>query len=109
MIINSNRAIVFYFINDFHPVSNSTALKFSSKKLNKRVPGLPVRDNIYSSIYHIIYSTKGRRRTLKPDVRAGLFPYIGGIALNAGGSAVSVGGVEDHVHMLVKIDPNVGV
>jgi len=62
-----------------------------------------------NNLYHIVYSTKGRRRALKPDVRARLFPYIGGIARNAGGSAVSVGGVEDHVHMLVRIDPDVAV
>jgi len=62
-----------------------------------------------NNVCHIIYSTKCRRRALKPDVRARLFPYIGGAARNAGGSAVSVGGVEDHVHMLTRIDPDVAV
>ena len=77
--------------------------------ISPRRRAIDIGHTFANNVYHIIYSTKGRRRTLKPDVRAGLFPYIGGIALNAGGSAVSVGGVEDHVHMLVKIDPNVGV
>jgi len=60
----------------------------------------------YSScLFHLVFSTKGRRRTLTPELRERLWPYLGGIARENEMKALVVGGFEDDVHMLVSIPP----
>ncbi|GAA5496456.1 hypothetical protein Rhal01_02640 [Rubritalea halochordaticola] len=55
--------------------------------------------------YHIIFSTKDRLPWIERDLIERLHAYIGG-CLNALGSIpIAVGGVSDHVHVLVRSDP----
>ncbi|MCE9544940.1 MAG: IS200/IS605 family transposase [Planctomycetia bacterium] len=55
-----------------------------------------------SSLYHVVFSTKDRERTLTADLRERLWPYLGGIARKNRMKALVVGGVEDHVHLLLS-------
>jgi putative transposase len=52
---------------------------------------------------HVVFSTKERRPCLKSDLQKKLWPYLGGIADHHGMRATAIGGVEDHVHILVAI------
>jgi putative transposase len=53
---------------------------------------------------HVVYSTKGRRRYLQdPDLRAELHNYLGGTCCNLDCPSLTVGGVEDHVHVLCRL------
>lgn len=56
-----------------------------------------------SSLFHIVFSTKDRRKCLEMTVRERLFPYLGGIAKQHGMISLTVGGVEDHVHILLQL------
>jgi putative transposase len=56
-------------------------------------------------LLHIIFSTHGRRPLIKPDFRADLFAYLGGIVREMDGTALIINGTADHVHMLVRIRP----
>ena len=56
-----------------------------------------------SSLYHVVFSTKERKRTLTLELRERLWPYMGGIARTNHMKALSIGGVEDHVHLLLSI------
>ena len=56
-------------------------------------------------LLHFIFSTHERRPLIKPDFRADLFAYLGGIVREMHGTALIVNGTEDHVHMLVRIRP----
>ncbi|MCI0537621.1 MAG: transposase [Verrucomicrobiales bacterium] len=40
---------------------------------------------------------------ITPQLRERLWPYLGGIARENGINAVSIGGVEDHVHLLLSV------
>ncbi len=51
---------------------------------------------------HIVFSTKDRAPMLTSDLRARLFPYMGGIMRNLDGVALSINGVADHVHVLAS-------
>lgn len=57
----------------------------------------------FSLHYHIVFSTKERRPTIRPEWRERLHAYLGGIIRNQGGVAEAVGGVGDHVHLLVSL------
>lgn len=56
-------------------------------------------------VVHLIFSTKGRRPLITPEIRNDLFAYLGGIVREMHGAALIVNGTADHVHMLVRIRP----
>jgi REP element-mobilizing transposase RayT len=54
-------------------------------------------------LYHIVFSTKERRPWLRSELRARLHRYPGGAIRKEGGVAIVVGGVEDHIHIFVRL------
>ncbi|HET7711077.1 MAG TPA: IS200/IS605 family transposase [Thermoanaerobaculia bacterium] len=59
---------------------------------------------------HIVFSTKQRRPFLKNrELRSAAHAYLGGIVRSLKAKALVVGGVEDHVHMLVKLPASLAV
>ena len=53
--------------------------------------------------YHIIFGTKNHQPMIQSAWRGDLHAYLGGIVRTANGIAESVGGVSDHVHLLVGL------
>ena len=53
--------------------------------------------------YHLIFSTKERRRLIAEPCRGRLYAYLGEIVRTLGGVPEAVGGTADHVHMLVGL------
>src|SRR6516162_8963904 len=53
--------------------------------------------------YHIVFSTKDRRPLIKPAWRPLLHQYLGGTIRGLGGVPEIIGGVDDHVHLLVGL------
>ncbi len=58
-----------------------------------------------SSYFHCVFSTKDRRPLITPRLRERLWPYLGGIARENNMTAVEIGGVPDHVHLLLSVPP----
>ncbi len=58
---------------------------------------------------HIVFATKERRRLITADVQTRLWPYLGGIARENRMKARCIGGVEDHVHMLLGIPSTISI
>jgi len=58
---------------------------------------------------HCVFATHQRQRFLNPDIRDRLWPYIGGIAREHGMTALGVGGVEDHVHVLLSLPSTMAI
>ena len=52
---------------------------------------------------HVIFSTRGRRKRIAGPVREKLWAYIRGIACNYQIDLLAIGGIEDHVHMLIRL------
>jgi putative transposase len=66
--------------------------------------------NTYTSLhYHVVFSTKNRQAFLVEAVRERLFAYLGGIARENGMNILEVGGVADHVHLLLSIPSSLAV
>ena len=62
--------------------------------------------NTYSKlIYHIIFRTKAREPRLCRD----LYAYIGGIVRAQKCMMVEIGGMPDHVHLVIRTRPNLSV
>jgi REP element-mobilizing transposase RayT len=62
-------------------------------------------DTYTALFYHFVFSTKNRMNCIVPNVEERLWAYIGGIARKHGLTALQVGGIEDHVHVLVLAAP----
>jgi REP element-mobilizing transposase RayT len=58
---------------------------------------------------HCVFSTKHRQPLLAPEIRERLWPYLGGIARANGMHALAVGGVADHVHLLLSLPATLSV
>jgi REP element-mobilizing transposase RayT len=57
-------------------------------------------------LYHIVFSTKGRKPWLKDKLRKRVHSYLGGAIRGEGGTAILVGGVDDHVHIFALLRPD---
>ena len=62
--------------------------------------------NTYTALhYHVIFSTKNRERWLTPAIEPRLWEYLGGIARENRIVPLTIGGVEDHVHLVLNLPP----
>ena len=76
----------------------------------RRVATVDSMANTFTALnYHIVFSTKDREPWLGENVRERLWPYLGGIARENGMMAIEIGGVADHVHLLLSVPPSVAV
>jgi len=62
-----------------------------------------------NNLLHYVFSTKDRRKIITPDLQERLWPYLGGIARENGMKALAIGGVEDHVHLLLSLPATLSV
>ena len=62
-----------------------------------------------SCLMHCVFATKERRPLIKPELQARLWPYLGGIARENKMKALMIGGVEDHVHVLLSLPSTLSV
>src|SRR4051812_21861074 len=66
--------------------------------------------NTYTSLhFHIIFSTKNRERWIDPSIEQRIWEFLGGIARKNEMKALKVGGVEDHVHLVIGMRPTMSV
>jgi putative transposase len=58
---------------------------------------------------HCVFATKERRPLIGPGLQERLWPYLGGIARENKMRALGIGGVPDHVHMLISIPSTLAI
>ena len=56
--------------------------------------------------YHVVFSTKGRMKTLDSLWRKDLFDYLGATINHQGGHIHAIDGTSDHVHLLFSLRAN---
>jgi len=66
-------------------------------------------DTFFSINIHIIFSMKQRMPMITEDMRDRLHAFIGGILRKHGLAPLSVGGTDDHVHILVSLPTTISV
>jgi REP element-mobilizing transposase RayT len=66
--------------------------------------------NTYTSLhYHLVFSTKNRERWIAEEIEQRVWAYLAGVARENGLKAIMVGGIENHVHLLVGMRPTMTV
>lgn len=58
---------------------------------------------------HYIFSTKNRAKIITPELEKRLWPYMGGIARDHKMKALTIGGTENHVHLLISLPSTLSI
>jgi putative transposase len=61
------------------------------------------------NIIHIVFSTKERHRTISKTIQPRLWAYTAGICQNLEIFVHAIGGMEDHIHLLLQIPPKLSL
>ena len=54
------------------------------------------------NFYHTVFSTKHRAMLISPDLEERLYPFMGGIVRDLRCTLLSINGMPDHVHLLIR-------
>jgi putative transposase len=66
--------------------------------------------NTYGQAFvHLIFAVKYRRALLQKEWRQEVFGYMGAIAKDMGLKVMIINGVEDHVHLLIGMKPDISI
>ena len=66
--------------------------------------------NTYSQLLvQIIFAVKGRQNLISNRWKDELFKYITGIVINKGQKLLCINGVEDHIHILIGLRPDISI
>lgn len=66
--------------------------------------------NTYSQIYiQIVFAVAGRLNLIEKEWRDELYKYITGIVKNNDQKLITIGGVENHIHILIGLKPNIAL
>ena len=64
--------------------------------------------NTYTCLfYHIVFSTKNRDAWIAQEYEERIWNYLGGIAKENDALTIRIGGVSDHVHLVVRTPPTI--
>ena len=62
-----------------------------------------------SSYFHCVFSTKERRPLIAPSLSERLWPFLSGIARNNEMKPIEIGGMPDHVHVLLSLPSTLSI
>jgi REP element-mobilizing transposase RayT len=66
--------------------------------------------NTYCSVtVHLVFSTKNREPIIAAEIEDRVWAYLGGIAAKNKLRPLCVGGVADHIHMLISLPPTISL
>jgi REP element-mobilizing transposase RayT len=57
------------------------------------------------NLIHLVFSTKERRKTISKAMQPRLWPYMSAICQKNKIFVYAIGGMEDHVHILMRLSP----
>ena len=69
--------------------------------------GLPIlMANTYTCLYyHVVFSTKNREPWIGQSIQKRVWEYLGGIARKNHIVPIKIGGIDDHIHLVLSIPP----
>jgi REP element-mobilizing transposase RayT len=61
------------------------------------------------NVIHVVFSTKERRKQIPREIKERFWSYTAGICKHEGIFVHAIGGMEDHIHLLLQIPPTVAL
>ena len=88
------------------PGEDAEIERISSPERAAQAKGAPMSQSLVKNLVHVVYSTKGRERSVSIIHRDRLFAYQAGIFKDWDSPALVIGGALDHVHALFVLSKN---
>ena len=63
----------------------------------------------YKLHFHLVWSTKERQNLILPSFQKRLYEYICGMFKAKQSHVLEIGGISDHIHILVEIPPRLAI
>ena len=63
----------------------------------------------FQNVMHVVFSTKERRKIIPPDMKERLWSYTAGICKHQKVFVHAIGGIEDHVHLLLQFPATIAI
>ena len=63
----------------------------------------------FQNVIHVVFSTKERRKIIPPEMKERLWSYTAGICKRQNVFVHAIGGVEDHIHLLLQFPATIAV
>jgi REP element-mobilizing transposase RayT len=57
------------------------------------------------NVIHVVFSTKDRRKIISREFQPTMWAYVAGICKKHAIFVLSIGGSDDHIHLLIQIPP----
>ena len=64
---------------------------------------------LWRTYYHLVWATKERRPLITPAIEPVLYGYLIGKAVALGAIVHAIGGIENHIHLIVSIPPKLSI
>ena len=64
-----------------------------------------MKGTVHEICYHIVVGTEDRRPLISLGMKAGLYGLIAELVRSRGGALRGIGGIPNHVHLLVRLPP----
>ena len=61
------------------------------------------------SIYHVVFRTKYREKTITYEYEKELYSFIWGVTKMRNSALYRIGGIEDHLHLLLSLSPSISL
>jgi putative transposase len=61
------------------------------------------------NVIHVVFSTKDRRKAIPQPLQPRMWAYIAGTCQKLGILVYAVGGMDDHIHFLIRVPPSLAV
>lgn len=62
-----------------------------------------------SCLLHVVFGTAEQKNLLSAEIRSKLSPYLGAVARSKGVKMISMGGTENHVHLLIALPARLAI
>ena len=74
--------------------------------MNKYKDLYVMKPGVFTQLYiHLVFAVKHRDRLLKEEYRKEIFSYMSGIITNLNHKSIIINGIDDHVHILLGLNP----
>ncbi|MEP6924278.1 MAG: IS200/IS605 family transposase [Pyrinomonadaceae bacterium] len=80
-------------------VGNNNVTKDESREGRQKI----MAHSFTNQLLHCVFSTKERRPLIMTELASRLYPYLGGIAREHKMKLLAVGGMPDHIHLLLSL------
>jgi putative transposase len=65
--------------------------------------------SFWRTYYHLVWATKDRQPMITPDRESVLYPFLLGKCDYLGAILHQIGGIDNHIHLIVSIPPKIAV